>query len=287
MTSEVWSRSTDTDHDALDTRHHASPPAGPNGPYRSSWVVLPTFNEADNVVPVVRSIERTLPGCTILIVDDGSPDGTADIAEALVADDVTVIVHRRPRKQGLGAAYLEGFERAIRGGASVVIHMDADGSHDAAVLPRLVGLLHVSDLAIGSRYVEGGRIIGWPLHRRLLSKAANVYARRVLGVRTRDVTSGFRAWRTPGLTGIDLRCVSGTGYAFLTEMLFLASRADLLISETPIVFRDRQFGESKMSNREVSAGALFLLRVRLRNSWMDATPASRPVRYPVVQKQLS
>lgn len=233
--------------------------------YLDHWVVVPTFNEAENIQEIVRSIARALPGCTILVVDDGSPDGTADIVEGLAIPTVTLIVHRRPKRRGLGAAYLSGFAIATSGNASVVVQMDADGSHDPAVLPRLIGILQGSDVVIGSRYVEGGHVLGWPMYRRILSKTANIYARRILGVRTRDVTSGFRAWKTPALGAIDLRRVSGTGYAFLTEMLFLASRANLIISETPISFRDRQFGKSKMSHREVVAGALFLLKVRIRD----------------------
>ena len=252
--------------------------------YRDHWVVIPTFNEAENVRTVVSAIGQALPGCTVLIVDDASPDGTADIAAQMVLEGITIVVHRRPAKKGLGAAYLDGFDVAIRGGARVVIQMDADGSHDATVLPRLIGLLDGAELAVGSRYVQGGHVIGWPPHRRLLSFAANVYARRVLGVRTRDVTSGFRAWRTSALTGIDLRRVSGTGYAFLTEMLFLASRANLLITETPITFRDRQFGTSKMSNREVTAGALFLLRVRFHSA-IGTGPNLRPIPHAFAPNQ--
>ena len=229
--------------------------------YVDHWVVLPTYNEAENVALTIQGIARSIPGCTILVVDDNSPDGTAAIAEAIVEPFVTVLVHRRPRKEGLGAAYVDGIGRAISAGAQIVVQMDCDGSHDPSILPRLTGLLSVSDLAVGSRYVEGGKIIGWPFHRLLLSKLANIYARRVLGVRTRDVTTGYRAWRSSALQEIDLAKSSGTGYAFLAESLFLASRSGLIVSETPITFRDRELGKSKMALSEMINGAIFLLKV--------------------------
>ena len=251
------------------------------GRYRHHWVIVPTFDEAENVAAIVSAIDRTLPGCTVLIVDDDSPDGTADIAAHVAVTNVELVVHRRCCRRGLGAAYLDGFSVALRGGAEVIVQMDADGSHDAAVLPRLIGLLRGSDLAIGSRYVEGGRIVGWPWQRRVLSRVANTYARRVLSVRTRDITSGFRAWTTAALRDVDIERVSSTGYAFLAEMLLLASRNRLLIAETPIEFRDREFGRSKMRAREVAGGALFLLRIGLRaRPGPDKSPRNAPITVP-------
>jgi dolichol-phosphate mannosyltransferase len=209
-----------------------------------AWIVLPTYNEAESVAGVIAGVRAALPDAHVLVVDDGSPDGTADIAAALEGVEVL----RRRTKDGLGAAYVAGFGRALAGGADVVFEMDADGSHDPADLPRLLaGVREGADLALGSRYVAGGGVQNWPLVRRAVSRGGCLYARAVLRVPVRDLTGGFKCFRASALEAIDYASVRSRGYAFQVELTYRALRRGLRVAELPIVFREREHGRSKMT----------------------------------------
>jgi dolichol-phosphate mannosyltransferase len=215
-----------------------------------AWLVLPTYNEAENVEPMVRAARAQLrPGDRILVVDDNSPDGTGAIADRLAAELDGVEVLHRAAKQGLGRAYLAGFERALAGGAELVLEMDSDFSHDPADLPRLIAAADDADLVLGSRYVKGGSVTDWGLLRKLVSRGGSWYARVVLGVEVRDLTGGFKCFRRSVLESLDLTSVHADGYGFQIELTYRAVKAGFKIVEIPIVFRDRRVGESKMNAR--------------------------------------
>jgi dolichol-phosphate mannosyltransferase len=229
-------------------------------------VVVPTFNEAANIETVVRRIRQALPDAGLLVVDDSSPDGTADLAEKLADDVGDIDVLRRPAKAGLGTAYRDGFHRALDSGADVCVEIDADLSHDPATLPALVAAVqHGAHLAIGSRYVPGGRIIGWPWRRRALSRWGNRYAAAMLGLAVNDATSGFRAYSAAGLALIDLSQVTADGYGFQIEMTHRLVRAGGRIVEIPITFTDRALGESKMSGGIVSEAFVLVPKLAVRD----------------------
>jgi dolichol-phosphate mannosyltransferase len=209
-------------------------------------VVMPTYNERENLFAMVKRIEASVPQADILVVDDNSPDGTGLLADRLASADPRVHVIHRKLKAGLGAAYIEGFEWAIARGFGVIVECDADGSHQPEELPRLLAALDDHDMVIGSRWVRGGAVIDWPVPRMMLSRGGSAYARAVLSLRQRDVTGGYRAFRSDALTAIDLARVTSQGYSFQIEMLWRASRAGLRIAEVPITFIERQFGVSKM-----------------------------------------
>jgi dolichol-phosphate mannosyltransferase len=229
-----------------------------------TWVVLPTYNEADNLEAIATAILEALPGAALLVVDDGSPDGTGDIADRLAAADPRVHVRHRPAKQGLGRAYLDGFRIALDAGAGIVCQMDADFSHDPAVLPRLVEPIATgaSDLVIGSRYAPGGQVVDWGLGRRLISRGGSLFARTVLGIAPRDLTGGFKAWRASTLAAIPFGGVHAGGYVFQIETTFRASRAGARVVELPITFRDRRLGASKMSRRIVAEALVVVVQLR-------------------------
>ncbi len=211
-------------------------------------VIIPTYNERDVLQPIVSAALAALPDAHVLIVDDSSPDGTGELADALVADDERVFVIHRPRKLGLGTAYLAGFRYALAHDYAVVFEMDADFSHDPRALPELLSALDQgADLALGSRYVRGGRTENWGLMRRLISRGGNVYARAVLGIATDDLTSGFKCFRREVLDAIDLDAISSEGYAFQIEMTYRALQKSFEVAEVPITFVDRREGKSKMS----------------------------------------
>jgi glycosyltransferase involved in cell wall biosynthesis len=209
-------------------------------------VVMPTYNERENLSAMVKRIEASVPQADILVVDDNSPDGTGLLADRLASADPRVHVVHRKVKAGLGAAYIEGFEWAIARGFGVIVECDADGSHQPEELPRLLAALDDHDMVIGSRWVKGGVVIDWPVPRMVLSRGGSAYARAVLSLRQRDVTGGYRAFRSDALAAIDLARVTSQGYSFQIEMLWRASRAGLRIAEVPITFTERQFGVSKM-----------------------------------------
>jgi dolichol-phosphate mannosyltransferase len=220
-----------------------------------AWLILPTYNEAENLEPIVRATLDVLrtsaaDGHRILVVDDGSPDGTGAIADRLAAAHPgEVEVLHRTTKAGLGQAYLAGFRHALQAGAALVCEMDADFSHDPADLARLLRAADDADLVLGSRYVRGGRIEGWGIVRRAVSRWGCFYAQHVLGVDVRDLTGGFKCYRRAVLEAIDLDAVRSQGYAFQVELTYRTVRSGFRVREIPIVFRDREVGTSKMSPR--------------------------------------
>ena len=232
-------------------------------PVSRTLIVVPTYNEAETVVPLQRRIGEAAPEAEILFIDDASPDGTADAIGALRRTDERVRLLRRPRKLGLGTAYLAGFDTGISEGFDRVVTMDADLSHDPSYLPHLLAAADGHDLVLGSRYVDGGGIENWGLHRRVLSRTANWMARHTLGLGVRDLTTGFRVYTTNGLRALPLEMIRSSGYAFLEEITFLAARRGLAITEVPIVFCDRQRGRSKISASEIYLAAYHLLRLGL------------------------
>jgi dolichol-phosphate mannosyltransferase len=212
-----------------------------------TWVVLPTYDEAENVEAIAIAALAKLPASArVLIVDDASPDGTGEIADRLAAEQERIEVLHRPRKEGLGPAYIAGFRRALAGGAGLIVEMDADFSHEPAYLPRLLEAAERADLAIGSRYVPGGDVGDWGAVRRTISRGGSTYARLVLGVGVRDLTGGFKCFRREVLEAIDLDSVRSRGYAFQVELTYRAIRLGFSVVEVPIVFRDRRVGASKM-----------------------------------------
>jgi len=231
----------------------------------ATWVVVPTYNEADNLRPLAAAILAALPAATILVVDDSSPDGTGRIADELAAADPRIWVRHRPAKQGLGRAYLDGFSVALSGDADIVVQMDADFSHDPVALPSLVGPIErgEADLVIGSRYTAGGGVVDWGLGRRLISRCGSLFARIVLGLSPNDLTGGFKAWRASTLSGIPFDGVHAGGYVFQIEMTFRASRAGARIREVPITFQDRRVGQSKMSRRIVVEAFVVVVQLRV------------------------
>ena len=229
-----------------------------------AWLILPTYNEAENIEAITMAagevLGRAAPeGRRVLIVDDGSPDGTGEIADRLAAEHDWVAVLHRPQKSGIGPAYLAGFRRALDEGAAFVMEMDSDFSHDPADLARLLAAAHEgADLALGSRYVPGGGVTDWGLLRRFISEGGSTYARWVLGLRVRDLTGGFKCFRREVLEAIHFDGVRSRGYAFQVELTYRAARAGFRIVEVPITFRDRQQGTSKMSWR-IAAEAMWLV----------------------------
>jgi dolichol-phosphate mannosyltransferase len=223
-------------------------------------VVLPTFNEALTIAEVLLRTREAVPDASMLVVDDGSPDGTADLAEKTGDDLGSVDVMRRDRRRGLGDAYRAGFTWGLGRDFDVMVEMDSDLSHDPAALPQLIGAAAEHDLVIGSRYVPGGSIPQWGLHRRLLSRYANVYSSWMLGVPVRDMTAGFRVYRAELLRSIELDTVKADGYGFQVEMTYRAARLGARITEVPIRFVDREQGTSKMSYQIVVEALWFVTR---------------------------
>jgi len=218
------------------------------------WVVIPTYNEAETIELIVRAtdaeLERLVPSeHRILVVDDGSPDGTGVLADSLAEELGAVEVLHRPQKGGLGHAYLAGFARALECGAELVFEMDADFSHDPRYLSNLLAAAQDADLVLGSRYVDGGGVRDWGLVRRLISRGGGLYARTILRVDVRDLTGGFKCIRREVLEGIDLGSIRAEGYVFQIEVTYRAILAGFRVREVPIIFKDRTAGSSKMSSR--------------------------------------
>jgi dolichol-phosphate mannosyltransferase len=212
-----------------------------------AWLVLPTYNEAENIEPfVAAALAKLPPGSRALIVDDSSPDGTGEIADRLAAADERIEVLHRPGKEGLGPAYVAGIRRALAEGAGLILQMDADFSHEPAYLPRLLDAAERADLVIGSRYVRGGGVSDWGAARRAISRGGSAYAQRILGVEVRDLTGGFKCFRREVLESIDLDSIRSRGYAFQIELTFRAIQLGFKVVEVPIVFHDRRVGASKM-----------------------------------------
>ncbi len=226
-----------------------------------SVVVIPTYNEIQNIDALLEALLALPSRVDVLVVDDGSPDGTGRRVDEWVRRESRVGVIHRPKKLGLGTAYIAGFTRALSGEYEAVIGMDADFSHRPSYIPDLIARAEEFDLVIGSRYIEGGGTSGWGLHRRLLSKGANVFARSMLGLPVRDATAGFRCYRAETLRKIDFATVLAEGYSFLVEMLFRVVRNGGRVAEIPIVFEDRRHGRSKISRAEVFKAIATVLRL--------------------------
>ena len=237
--------------------------------YDDVWVVLPTYNEIDNLPQIVPAILEQLPGATLLVVDDSSPDGTGDLANRLASENPRVRVLHRPGKQGLGKAYVDGFKRVLSEGAGRIVQMDADWSHDPKYLPALVDGVRRSDrdaggfdLVIGSRYVAGGGVRNWGVLRKLISRGGSLFARTVLRLSPHDLTGGFKAWRRETLAALPWEHLHSGGYVFQIETTFLSDRYGAQMKETPIVFVDRLLGASKMSRRIIFEALAVVLQLR-------------------------
>nr|WP_223185097.1 polyprenol monophosphomannose synthase [Streptomyces sp. CBMA152] len=211
-------------------------------------VIIPTYNEAENIKPIVSRVREAVPEAHVLIADDNSPDGTGKIADELAGTDDHVHVLHRKGKEGLGAAYLAGFRWGLDKGYGVLVEMDADGSHQPEELPRLLTALKGADLVLGSRWVPGGRVVNWPKSREFLSRGGSTYSRLLLGVPIRDVTGGYRAFRRETLEGLGLDEVASQGYCFQVDLARRAVGAGYHVVEVPITFMEREYGDSKMSN---------------------------------------
>jgi dolichol-phosphate mannosyltransferase len=224
--------------------------ANADGTSQRALVCLPTYNEAENLGPVVAAILAAAP-VEILVIDDGSPDGTGRLADEIAAREPRVHVLHRERKEGLGKAYLAGFAWALARPYALVLEMDADFSHNPAHLPAMLARAQDADLVLGSRYVAGGGTVNWGVGRKVISRGGSTYARAILGLPYRDLTGGFKCFRRGVLEAIDLGTVECTGYAFQIELTYRAHRRGFRIAEIPIVFEDRRVGHSKMSRRIV------------------------------------
>jgi dolichol-phosphate mannosyltransferase len=235
----------------------------PDGP---AWVVLPTFDEAENVVPMIEAVLGVADAegiaIRVLVVDDGSPDGTAGLAEGVAARDARVAVMRRRAKEGIGPAYRAGFRRALAEGAGAVVEMDCDFSHDPADLPRLIRAMATADLVLGSRYVRGGGVARWGPLRRAISRGGCLYAQLVLGIPVRDLTGGFKCFRREVLEAIPLDEVTAAGYGFQIEMTYRALVLGFRVREIPITFTERVRGTSKMHGGIVWEAAALVPRLR-------------------------
>ncbi|HEY7266323.1 MAG TPA: polyprenol monophosphomannose synthase [Solirubrobacterales bacterium] len=238
-----------------------APAPGSNEP----WVILPTYNEAENLERIVDAVLEVLPDTgRVLVVDDNSPDGTGEIADRLAGSNDSISVLHRHEKEGLGPAYLAGFRVALDGGAGRIVEMDADFSHDPAYLPKLIGAAEHFDLVIGSRYVPGGGVTDWGPMRRFISRGGSTYARIALGLPVRDLTGGFKCFRREVLEAIDLDTIEARGYAFQVETTYRALKAGFRVVEIPIVFRDRADGTSKMSRSIVGEAIWRVPAMRFR-----------------------
>jgi dolichol-phosphate mannosyltransferase len=220
---------------------------GPANDLRRVLLIVPTYNERDNIEAIIDRVLQSVPDANVLVADDGSPDGTGKIADELATNDPRVHVLHRTKKAGLGAAYVAGFGWGLDRGYDVLVEMDADGSHAPEQLPRLLGALRHADLVLGSRWVPGGTVVNWAKSRELISRGGNLYTRIALGISLRDATGGYRAYRRRVLESIDLDSVASQGYCFQVDLAWRAVRAGFRVVEVPITFADRERGESKMS----------------------------------------
>ena len=247
-------------------------------------LILPTYNERENLPSLVAAIRALPTPIDIIVVDDNSPDGTGTLADELAAGSPAVEVIHRPGKMGLGTAYAAGFRQAIASGADLLLTMDADFSHDPKYLPAMLEASARSDLVIGSRYVPGGGVRDWPWHRQMLSWGANTLADIVLGLQARDCTAGFRCYRRLVLETVDPASIRANGYSYLIEMLYYCERAGFKVSEVPIIFADRRLGQSKISRGEIFKAGRTVLRLAVRRLFdrgqriKTALVANQPVR---------
>jgi dolichol-phosphate mannosyltransferase len=245
--------------------------AEPTGPV---LVVIPTYEERDNLRPVLARLHQAVPDADVLVVDDASPDGTGELADELAAEDSRISVLHRGAKAGLGVAYLAGFAEAMKGDYQVVVQMDADGSHPPESLPAMLEALGDADVVLGSRYVHGGELQNWPAHREWLSRGANLYSRLALGVPIRDVTAGYRAFRRQVLAELDLAAVSSQGYCFQIDMAWRAVQGGFRVVEVPITFTERQRGKSKMSSAVVAEAFVQVARWGVRRALRRSGPTT-------------
>jgi dolichol-phosphate mannosyltransferase len=211
-------------------------------------VVIPTYNEVENIRLITERVRRAVPVVDILVADDNSPDGTGEVADELAAADDRISVLHRPGRAGLGAAYVAGFAVAKERGYDAVVEMDADGSHAPEQLPRLLDALREADVVLGSRYVPGGTVVNWPVHRLILSRGGNLYTRLALGMPLKDATGGYRAYRMPVLDKMEIESVASQGYCFQVDLAWRAYRQGFRVVEVPITFAERERGASKMSS---------------------------------------
>jgi dolichol-phosphate mannosyltransferase len=230
--------------------------------YAETWVVLPTYNEIENLPKIAPAILDALPGATLLVVDDSSPDGTGRLADELAASNPRVQAMHRQQKQGLGRAYVDGFERALERGAQKIVQMDSDWSHDPKYLPGMVDALERYDLVIGSRYTKGGGVRNWGISRKIVSRGGSLFARTMLWLRPNDLTGGFKAWRRATLAALPWDQLHSGGYVFQIETTYRASRAGARIKEVPIIFVDRELGTSKMSRNIIVEALVVVVRLR-------------------------
>ena len=228
-------------------------------------VVTPTYNEAENIPKLIPAVLRQAPNIDVLVVDDGSPDGTGQIVKDIMARNPHVRIIERSGKQGLGTAYVAGFKYAIQNGYDYVFEMDADFSHNPNDIPVFLSTIKDYDLVIGSRYIDGVRVLNWPMNRLLLSYSANVYTRIITGLPVHDATGGFKCYRVEALKTIDLDQIRSNGYAFQIEMSFKVWKKGFRLVEIPIVFADRRLGNSKMSKHIVYEAVFMLWKLRLRS----------------------
>ena len=233
---------------------------------RRTLVVIATYNERESIGPLVTEVLEQAPGCNVLVVDDSSPDGTGQEVRRMALGDGRVKLLERPRKLGLGTAYLAGFREAIAGGFDRVLTMDADFSHRPQHLPAILdrALRPGIDVVIGSRYVPGGGVVGWPIHRRVLSFGANTFARLLLGLKPHDCTGSYRCYSRQVVEALEQGSVVSHGYSSLLELVWRCQHAGFVIAEVPITFADREFGESKVSRSEIFRGVTTVLRLRFR-----------------------
>ena len=230
-------------------------------------VIIPTYNEAENIGPITSRLRAAVPDADILVVDDNSPDGTGRLADDLAAADSHIHVLHRTGKEGLGAAYLAGFDWGLTRDYDVLVEHDADGSHRPEQLPALLARLETADVVKGSRWVPGGRVVNWPRSRELLSRGGNLWVRLWLGLPVADATGGFAAWRADTLRGIDLAGVQAAGYGFQVDLAWRAVRNGFTIAEVPIDFADRTYGDSKMSQRIVAEAMWLTTQWGIAHRW--------------------
>ncbi|TLP93708.1 polyprenol monophosphomannose synthase [Nesterenkonia salmonea] len=221
-----------------------------------SLTIIPTYNEIDSLPTIVDRLRAAVPETDVLIVDDNSPDGTGELAEQMSSADEKIHVLHRVKKDGLGGAYIAGFTWGLGREYDTFVELDADGSHQPEQLPDLLAAINEADLVIGSRWVPGGSVVNWPLHRELISRAGSLYSRTLLGLRVRDITAGFRVFRRSTLEEIDLTSIESVGYGFQVDMTFRVARLGKTIKEVPITFVERTVGESKMSGNIVVEAVL-------------------------------
>jgi len=243
-----------------------------------SLIVIPTYNERDNISELIADVLQVVPTIDLVIVDDNSPDGTGQLLDEIAASDPRVHVIHRPGKLGLGTAYVRGFQYAIEHGYDLVFEMDADYSHDPKYLPSILEAANDADLVIGSRYIKGGGTPNWSPLRKFVSGGGNTFARLVLGIPTHDCTGGYRCYRTAGLRTLDLDKIRAQGYAFQVEMAYVFWKRHLRVREVPIIFMDRRVGKSKMSRKIFVEGFLWVMRTRFRGDpAVTASPPAPPV----------